>query len=26
MPLLAKVADRAHTWIFEHGNENNPGD
>jgi len=20
LPLLAKVADRAHSWIFEHGN------
>ena len=21
LPLLGKVADRAHTWIFEHGKE-----
>ena len=20
LPLVAKVADQAHTWIFEHGN------
>lgn len=21
LPLVAKVADMAHTWIFEHGNQ-----
>jgi hypothetical protein len=23
LPLVAKVADQAHTWIFEHGSERN---
>ena len=26
MPLLMKVCDWAHTWIYEHGSSNNGGD
>ena len=26
LPLVAKVADQAHSWIFNHGNESANGD
>lgn len=26
LPLLAKVADQAHSWIFEHGMSGSDGD
>ena len=25
LPLVAKVADMAHTWLYEHGNESENG-